>query len=159
MTFDLSTIRRWSMLAAALLLVSAVLAACGGGDGGDNGGSSGSSGGGASEQTTTQGSSGSGAGATTALAETADESGGLSFSRRALTAKSGSVTITLDNPSGNALPHAIELEGNGVEEVSDTIQPGQRASVTVDLRPGTYTFYCPVDGHREQGMKGTLTVH
>jgi uncharacterized cupredoxin-like copper-binding protein len=35
---------------------------------------------------------------------------------------------------------------------------GSRTSKTIDLKAGTYTFYCSVDGHRQAGMKGTLTV-
>jgi uncharacterized cupredoxin-like copper-binding protein len=55
------------------------------------------------------------------------------------------------------VPHAFEVEGNGVEEETDTITESD-ASVTVDLKPGTYEYYCPVDGHKAAGMKGTLTV-
>lgn len=151
MATSLSQLRRWSALAVALLLVSAALAACGGGDDDE----SATTGAAAPAQTTEE--TGGGGGGTT-LAETAQESGGLSFSRSALTARSGSVTVTLDNPSANQLPHAIEIEGNGVEEETETIDPGARASVTVDLRPGRYEFYCPVGDHRQAGMRGTLTV-
>ena len=35
---------------------------------------------------------------------------------------------------------------------------GGTSTVTVTLKPGTYTFYCSVDGHEAAGMKGTLTV-
>ena len=74
---------------------------------------------------------------------------------RSLTAKAGKVTIDFDNPA--TVPHAVEVEGNGVEEESKTVTGG-KASLTVDLKPGKYEFYCPVDGHKAAGMEGTLTV-
>ena len=152
----MSKIPRWSALVAALALVAVTLAlaACGGGDD-DN---AATSGGATATQTTESGGGETAGGASATLVETAQESGGLSFSRSDLTARAGSVTVTLDNPSENSLPHAIEIEGNGVEEETETIQPGGRASVTVDLRAGRYEFYCPVGNHRQQGMEGTLTV-
>jgi uncharacterized cupredoxin-like copper-binding protein len=30
--------------------------------------------------------------------------------------------------------------------------------VSAQLKPGNYTFYCSVPGHRQAGMQGTLTV-
>jgi plastocyanin len=54
------------------------------------------------------------------------------------------------------VPHAIEVEGNGVEEETKTVTGGN-AEVTVDLKAGEYEYYCPVSNHR-QTMKGTLTV-
>ena len=80
----------------------------------------------------------------------------LKFDKSSLSAKSGSVTITMDNPS--SLPHAIAVEGNGVDKDGETVQKGGKSTITVDLKPGKYTFYCPVDGHRAAGMQGTLTV-
>ena len=66
------------------------------------------------------------------------------------------VTITMDNPS--PIPHAIAVEGNGVDKDGQTVTKGGKSTITVTLKPGKYTFYCPVDGHRAAGMKGTLTV-
>ncbi len=154
MAVSTSKIRRWTALVATLALVSLSLAACGDDD------ESSSSADGTTAAQTTGGGSGetTGDGGSTTLAVTAAESGGLSFSRSELTASAGSVTVTLDNPGGNQMPHAVEIEGNGVEEETETIDPGARASVTVDLRPGRYVFYCPVGQHRQAGMEGTLTV-
>ena len=64
------------------------------------------------------------------------------------------MTITLVNDSDT--PHAVEVEGNGVEEESETIT-GSQTELTVDLER-RYTFYCPVGDHRAGGMEGTLTV-
>ena len=83
------------------------------------------------------------------------EDGALKFDQAELTAKAGSVTFKFTNPS--QVPHAFEVEGNGVEEETETITASD-ASVTVELKPGTYTYYCPVGQHREAGMEGTLTV-
>lgn len=68
----------------------------------------------------------------------------------------GETTFTLANDGQTA--HALEIEGNGVEQETETIEPGASASVTVDLQPGEYVLYCPVDNHRSLGMEGTLVV-
>ena len=74
--------------------------------------------------------------------------------------------ITLDQPgtyvfkaenSGNAV-HSLEIEGQGIEEETATIQPGQSAELEVNLDPGSYKLYCPVGNHEERGMVGTVTV-
>ena len=61
---------------------------------------------------------------------------------------------------GNAsqVPHAVEIEGNGVEEEGQTVGKGGKSTATADLKAGTYDFYCPVGNHRAQGMEGKLTV-
>jgi plastocyanin len=71
-------------------------------------------------------------------------------------AKSGEMTFTLVNDGQST--HALEIEGQGIEEETDEIDGGATAELTVDLEPGEYEFYCPVDDHREKGMEGTLTV-
>jgi plastocyanin len=86
----------------------------------------------------------------------ADSGGQLKFDKSALSAKAGNVTITMDNPS--AVPHAIAIEGNGIDKKGQTVQMNGKSTVTASLKPGKYTFYCPVDGHRQAGMQGTLTV-
>jgi plastocyanin len=86
----------------------------------------------------------------------ADPSGALKFDKAALSAKAGKVTIDMDNPS--PLPHAIAVQGSGVNKVGKTVNQNGKSTVSATLKAGTYTFYCPVDGHRAAGMEGTLTV-
>jgi uncharacterized cupredoxin-like copper-binding protein len=106
--------------------------------------------------TTPKPASSGGGGASSNLQLTADSSGQLKFDKSSLSTKAGNVTITMDNPSPVA--HAIAVEGNGVDKNGSTVQMGGKSTVTVSLKAGKYTFYCPVDGHRAAGMQGTLTV-
>jgi plastocyanin len=139
--------RRITWLLALMLAVGVLAAAgCGGDD--DNGGSSGGTG-------TSSDSGGSSSGGGGALTVTADPGGAISWDKSELSAKAGKVTLKLVNDS--EIPHAIEVEGNGVEEETKTITKST-ADLTVDLKPGKYEYYCPVDDHKAQGMKGTLTV-
>ncbi len=68
----------------------------------------------------------------------------------------GTVTFTVSNEGQEE--HALEVEGNGIEEETETIAPGESDTLTVELEPGEYELYCPIDGHRDQGMEGTLVV-
>ncbi len=145
---------------AALVVAGGLMAGCGGGS--SSGSSSSGGGGGYGSQApakTTAPAAAPAASSGGKLALKADESNGLSFDPKALTAKAGSVTITMDNPSGNSQPHAVSVEGPGGVAASGQIaQPGSTSKVTLKLKPGKYTFFCPVDGHRAAGMEGTLTV-
>jgi plastocyanin len=98
----------------------------------------------------------SGGGASSNLQLAADSGGQLKFDKTTLSAKAGKVTITLNNPA--PVPHAIAIQGGGVDKSGSTVSAGGKSTVTVALKPGTYTFFCPVDGHRAAGMQGTLTV-
>ena len=142
---------------ALILLVSAFaipVAGCGGDDD-DNGGGSSSSGGGTKTEASGGGGGGGGGGQT--LKISADPGGALKFDKSSLNAKAGKVTIVMDNPS--SLPHAIEVEGKGMEIKGDTVTKGGVSQASGTLKAGTYEFYCPVDGHKQAGMKGTLTVN
>ena len=74
--------------------------------------------------------------------------------------------ITLDRPgmyvfravnSGN-VTHALRIEGNGIDQATRNIEPGESDDLRVDLRAGTYEIDCPVDNHEDLGMRGTVTV-
>jgi uncharacterized cupredoxin-like copper-binding protein len=135
----------FSRTLAGALAAGLLIGACGGGSS-EKSSSSGASSGSSS-------SSGSG-GKTVQVA--ADPGGALKFTTTKLTAPSGTVTFDLTNKA--SIPHALEIEGHGIEAKTKTVT-GANASVTVKgLKPGTYEFYCPVPGHKEAGMKGTLTV-
>ena len=102
--------------------------------------------------------------ASVALAKTtkrlsAVETTTLSFSKSSLTARHGKVTLKLRNPSGNHLPHSIDLRGNGVSKKGKIVDPGGTSKIRVKLAKGTYTYYCRVKGHEKDGMRGTLTVN
>ena len=140
-----------------ILLVGAIaipVAGCGGDDdsGGSTGSSNSSSGGGGNTNTTAK----SGPGGRQVINIAADPSGALKFNKSSLSAKAGKVTIVMANPSD--LPHAIEVEGNGIEIKGQTVNKGGTSKASGDLKAGTYEFYCPVDSHKQAGMKGTLTV-
>jgi plastocyanin len=139
--------RRLILVLFTVLALGVGLAACGGDD--DDAAEPP-----AAEDTATHEDTGAGGGGGH-ITLTADASGALAFDTMALTAPAGDVTIELVNESG--IPHNVGVEGNGVDEVSETISSGS-TELTVTLEPGEYTFYCAVPGHREGGMEGTLTV-
>ena len=64
------------------------------------------------------------------------------------------------NKSGT--PHNIALQqGTGPSGPvigAGKIVPNGISSFTTKLKPGTYTYFCQVPGHRAAGMSGTLTV-
>lgn len=137
--------RRLLLLVLTALALVVAVAACGGDDDDESDEPA--------AEATTEDTGGGGGGEMIMLA--ADPGGALAFDQTELTAAAGEVTIELTNESG--IPHNVEVEGNGVEEVSETITEGS-TSLTLTLEPGEYEFYCAVPGHREGGMEGTLTV-
>jgi plastocyanin len=96
----------------------------------------------------------SGPGGTVELAASESE---LKFDTTELTSKPGKVTIDFNNPS--AIPHDVEVEDGKGEVLGGTKTiASSEESATLELEPGTYTFFCSVPGHREAGMEGKLVV-
>jgi len=86
----------------------------------------------------------------------ADPNGGVFYEFADATAPAGQLKI--ESPNEASIDHNIALEGNGVDETGDVVKDGGVSEIDVDLEPGEYQFYCSVEGHRESGMEGTLTV-
>lgn len=76
------------------------------------------------------------------------------------TASPGKYTFQVEN-SGR-YSHALEVEGKEKEWETDRLAPEQRAELTVELGPGVYELYCPVEDargkHKDLGMRRTLVV-
>jgi uncharacterized cupredoxin-like copper-binding protein len=109
------------------------------------------------QSTTTAPSGGAAAQGGSTLQLSADPSGQLKFDKTSLTAKAGKVTLEMANPS--SVPHGIAVKGNGIDKKGPTASSqGTASKIAVTLKAGKYEFYCPVDGHEQAGMKGTLTV-
>jgi plastocyanin len=81
----------------------------------------------------------------------------LKFDKTSLTAKAGKVAIAFTNTA--SLPHNVTVASSSgaVLGATPTFQGGSK-TLALNLKPGTYKFYCSVPGHRPAGMEGTLTV-
>lgn len=86
----------------------------------------------------------------------ADPTGQLKFLAPSATATPGKVTLRMQNMS--SVMHDIAIKGNGVSAIGPIVSNGGVSTVSVTLPPGTYQFYCSVDGHAAAGMRGPLVV-
>jgi uncharacterized cupredoxin-like copper-binding protein len=85
-----------------------------------------------------------------------NKAGGLLFQFADAQATAGKVTI--ESKNDEPIGHNIAVEGTGVNQKGPVVQGGGTSKIQVDLKPGSYTFYCSVPGHRQAGMEGKLTV-
>jgi len=74
------------------------------------------------------------------------------------TVKAGSVTFRVKN--AGTMSHGLYVRGEGVDKGSQGIGPGQEASLTVTVKPGTYEVFCPMAdlSHKAAGMARKLVV-
>jgi plastocyanin len=143
--------------AVALILILAALglAACGGGGSGNTTTAEETT----AEETTSEEAEAEGgtAGTGSEVAIEANPEGQLAFEQKEVTAKAGKDTIDFTNQS--SVPHDVKIENSAGEEIGGTeIVSEGSSSAVVNLKPGTYTFFCSIPGHREAGMEGTLVV-
>ena len=142
--------RRASAVLAVAGIAALGLAACGGGD--DNDDSTAAS---ATPPATTTGGAAGGGGSTIDISTPPGSD--LAYDQSTVSAKSGRVTVDFNNQQ--ATPHDVVIEDSSGAELGKTdLISNSTADTTVELQPGTYTFFCDVPGHEEAGMKGTLTV-
>ncbi|HMJ72037.1 MAG TPA: plastocyanin/azurin family copper-binding protein [Solirubrobacterales bacterium] len=138
-----------------LALASTALIACGGSN--DSTTTTATESGGKANAAPENGKEATGGGGGSTLKFEADPNGELAYTTTEASAKAGKVTVDFNNPQ--SLTHDVTIEDSSGKEVGKTDLIGkEETSTTVDLKPGTYTFYCSVPGHREAGMEGTLTV-
>jgi plastocyanin len=67
-------------------------------------------------------------------------------------------TYAFEVVNDGQVAHALEVEGEGIEEETETLQPGERSTLTVTLEGGSYELYCPIDDHKDRGMAGKAVV-
>jgi plastocyanin len=72
------------------------------------------------------------------------------------TLTAGSYTFEVENKG--KIPHNLTIAGPGATERTQDISAGKSASLTVELKPGNYDFYCSITGHKQQGMDQKVTV-
>jgi plastocyanin len=136
--------RRLTVLMLLCALAALGLAACG------------SSNNDKTSSSATTGTTGASSGGSSTLKVSADPSGALKYQQSSLTAKAGKVKVEFTNKS--PVPHDVAIaKGNTKLGVTQVTTSGT-SSTTVNLKAGTYNYFCTVDGHKQAGMSGTLTV-
>jgi uncharacterized cupredoxin-like copper-binding protein len=81
--------------------------------------------------------------------------GNLFFDPKNPDAPAGIDAIKLESEGGT---HTLLFDNGKVPGFKLEASSGQSDELKVDLKPGKYTFFCDIPGHREGGMEGTLTV-
>jgi len=70
----------------------------------------------------------------------------------------GPVAFRVTN--AGSIPHAMEVEGRGVEKRMSQLDPGSAATLVLNLKAGDYEVYCPVGkgSHKMLGMMSHVVV-
>lgn len=87
------------------------------------------------------------------LSISADPNGQLRYVEAKAEAPPGPIKIEMPNKSG--IDHNVVIEGTPIK--TNIVKNGV-AKASGTLKPGTFTYFCSVPGHRQAGMVGKLTV-
>ena len=127
---------RLARIVAVLAMFAVLVAACGGGD--DGGGDQGyQEPAGPAEETIDIG------------------AGNFFFDPDDITAAPGIAEISIIGEGGI---HTLVFDDGAYPGFRLEVQGSETDAEKIDLKSGSYTFYCDITGHRQQGMVGTLTV-
>ena len=138
---------RLSLLGAVVVVVAAVSGGCGGSGGTKNN---------AASTAASTGSSSSSGGAVIKTVSVHETEYKLNPNTISL-AKPG--TYVFKSVNDGTIAHALAITGNGVNSSISAVNPGSSGTLKVTLpKAGTYVIFCPIDGHKGLGMKGTITV-
>jgi plastocyanin len=86
-----------------------------------------------------------------------DPRGELAYAPSEVAVVAGKTKIVFENPQTEV--HDLNIENAKGKSVGRTfLLIEDEDSIVANLKPGKYTFYCSVTGHRKGGMEGTLTV-
>jgi plastocyanin len=148
--------RRISTLATLALIAGALaLGGCGGSKGTSS--SSVAPAPSSTESTSTSATTTAAPTAAGAVSVAANTEGQLKYDTTSLSAKAGKVTVAFTNQAPLAHNFTIASSSGTVVGATPTFQGGSK-TLSLNLKPGAYKFYCTVPGHRQAGMEGTLVV-
>lgn len=90
------------------------------------------------------------------IALTAEKSG---FDKSSVTAKPGTIKITVTNPTNSGTEHGVGITGGDYKDVKGApVKAGRSTSLTVAVKEGTYTIFDSYKDNREKGFETKLTV-
>jgi len=72
------------------------------------------------------------------------------------TVQAGTVRFVVTN--NGTVVHSFEIKGDGIDQKTSNLNPGRSETMQIDLQPGSYDTWCPIDGHKDLGMYAQLTV-
>lgn len=82
-----------------------------------------------------------------------------SFNKKQVTAKPGTIKITVTVPASADGKHGVGIDGGQYKDIKGApVAPGRSTSLTVAVQKGSYTIFDSYKNNRKKGYESTLTV-